>query len=251
MVAKTNKALIIPHAFIATLCLLHLYYCFVLPWYAGYGFVGVSLYSLCPLLLDIFLITFSIVIVYYLYYSNKRMYHKIAVVNILFLSMFFLIQCVLLPHVVSFLVDWIRFGSIYFHSSSVHSIDLGVIVIFSFLFVIPALPSIFTIWYANKDKSEVHRILLLSLGIIFITIGTPIFIDSVVEIPATQARITTASICGIDQQGVDKFHDHLVSTVLMSIVSFISMSIGGILMARGSVGLLKSKINNNCKKTNV
>jgi hypothetical protein len=73
----------------------------------------------------------------------------------------------------------------------------------------------------------------------------------VVEIPAIQARITTASIFGIDQQGVDKFHDHLVSTVLMSIVSFISMSIGGILMAIGSVGLLKSKINNNCKKTNV
>ena len=194
--------------------------------------MGLSFYSLCCLLFDIFVGVFSLAIAYYLYRSNKKMYRKIAVMNVLFLSILFLIQYVL-PLVPYLLPD-------FYYNSHLSSDFIEFFGIFLLRFAIPALPSIFTIWYANKNKSEMYLILLLSLGIIFITIATLIFIDLANEIRYIRSQIAIADI-----YGHDKPYGRLAYMELIKIFSFISIIIGVILMAIGSTKLLKPKLNNN------
>ena len=172
----------------------------------------------------------SLAIVYCLYRSNKVMYHKISIINILFFLILFLIYYLL-----------VELGPFFVWSQFLPFFD--VFIFGSPLFyIIPILPSIVTMWYANKSESELYSISFIIIGIILIATETPIFINSVEEIPAIRASFYLADIYGL---GYDKSYYSLKHTLLIGILSLVGMTIGVILMIKGSVRLLKSKMENH------
>ena len=172
----------------------------------------------------------SLAIVYYLYRSNKVMYHKISVINILVFLISLLIYYLL-----------VEIGQFVYGFKFFPFFDL--LVIGSTLsYIIPILPSIFTMWYANKNELELYIILFIITGIMLVAIETPRFINSVEEIPAIRSSFYLADMYGL---GYDKSYYSLKHTLLTGILSLVCMIIGIILMVRGSVRLLKSKMENH------
>ena len=97
------------------------------------------------------------------------------------------------------------------------------------------------------NKVMYHKIVIINtlfiiIGIILIMIETPIFINSVEEIPSIRSSFYLADLYGLEY---DLPYYNLKHTLLTGIFSLVCMIVGVRLVLGGSVRLLKSKIENH------
>jgi hypothetical protein len=190
----------------------------------------VGLASLVMLAGSIPIIIFSIAIAYHLYRSNEKKYHKISAINIFFCSILFF--CYTLLHIRT-LYLW---DDLYFLSRDIWFASLlGIPLLSIVTFLIPTMPSIFTIRYANQNELEFHLSLFLFFGSTILMMGFPIFLSSIGMIPYIRATYLLG----------EPSYVLIIVIGWVCIFSFISMIIGVILAIKGAVGLLKSKGENS------